>query len=137
VAAPVLALLEEGIELHCLRDLTRGGLAGALNELASSSACCVSIDEERIPVREDVGAACEILGMDPLYAANEGRFVAFVSEEDGEHARAILRAHPVSRDAKRIGSVLPDPAGVVTLRSTIGAVRILDHLSGEQLPRIC
>ncbi|RPJ46404.1 MAG: hydrogenase expression/formation protein HypE [Candidatus Latescibacterota bacterium] len=137
VVAPVLALLGAGIEAHCLRDLTRGGLASALNELAVSSTLSFSIDEGCVPIREDVRAACEILGLDPFYVANEGRFVAFVPEKDADRALAILRSHPVAGDARRIGAVLAGPAGLVTLRSSIGAARVLDLLSGEQLPRIC
>ena len=131
----VTKLIEEQIEIHCLRDLTRGGLASALNEIAQSGHVAISIDESAVPVREDVQGACEILGLDPLYVANEGRFVAFVAAKDAERALQILRSF--SPDAALIGRVLEQPAGIVTLRSRIGAQRILDMLSGEQLPRIC
>ncbi|MFH1680471.1 MAG: hydrogenase expression/formation protein HypE, partial [Candidatus Eisenbacteria bacterium] len=137
VVAPVLALLREGIEVRCLRDLTRGGLASGLNELAASSALGMRIDESLVPVREDVDAACAILGLDPLYVANEGRFVAFVPEAEAGRALAVLRSHPVSAGACRVGAAGVGAAGIVTLRSRIGAARVLDLLSGEQLPRIC
>ncbi|MBK8139393.1 MAG: hydrogenase expression/formation protein HypE [Chloroflexi bacterium] len=133
LAAPVLSLIESGIRIHCLRDLTRGGLATTLVEIARSARLRIHIDEAAIPVNEDVRGACEILGLDPLYVANEGRFVAFVSPADT--ARTLELLGPESRS---IGSVTAaDDRGILTLRSTIGAVRILDMLSGEQLPRIC
>ena len=137
LAAPVLALLEAGIQLHCLRDLTRGGLATALIEIAQGSGLHLLIDEAFIPVTEAVQGACELLGFDPLYVANEGRLVAFVPAAEADRAVAILRAHPQGTGACRIGQVASDPAGQVTLRSRIGASRFLDLLSGEQLPRIC
>jgi len=134
---PVAALFDAGVEVHCLRDLTRGGLASALVEIAEASDLHVRIDERAIPVREDVAAACEILGFDPLYVANEGRFVAFVPDADADRALAALSTHPVSAGAARVGSVTGDSPRLVTLRSRIGATRIVDMLSGEQLPRIC
>jgi hydrogenase expression/formation protein HypE len=137
VARPVLALLRAGVEVHCLRDLTRGGLASALNELAAASRTSARIEEARVAVREDVRAACEILGLDPHYVANEGRFVAFVPEADAERALEILRSDPLCAGADRIGVVGESPPGLVALRSRVGATRILDLLSGEQLPRIC
>lgn len=137
VADPVLALLEAGIDVHCLRDLTRGGLASALIEIAQTSGKQVHIQETSIPVREDVRGACEILGLDPLYIANEGRFVAFLPEADSEKAIAILKQYPVSQDACIIGSVTTLANSTVTMTSLIGVDRIVDMLSGEQLPRIC
>jgi len=134
---PVRALLEAGIEVHCLRDLTRGGLASALNEIAGVRGVGVRIDEVRIPVGEAVKGACEILGLDPLYVANEGRFVVFVPETQAERVVEILRSIPVSANAARIGEVTDGPRGLVTLRSRIGGSRVVDMLSGEQLPRIC
>ncbi|MCS7059637.1 MAG: hydrogenase expression/formation protein HypE [Anaerolineae bacterium] len=134
----VQQLIDSGIEIHCLRDLTRGGLASALNEIASVARASIAVEEAYIPVREDVRAACEILGFDPLYVANEGRFVAFVAAHDAERALAAMRAHPLGAGAARIGVVEADGrAGLVTMRSRIGATRIVDMLSGEQLPRIC
>jgi hydrogenase expression/formation protein HypE len=135
LAEVVLKLIEAGIELHCLRDLTRGGLASALNEIAQTAQVHITIDESAVPVREDVQGACEILGLDPLYVANEGRFIAFVAPQDAERALEILRTF--SSEATLIGRVLAEPRGLVTLTSRIGAQRILDMLSGEQLPRIC
>jgi hydrogenase expression/formation protein HypE len=133
----VLELLRAGIEIHCLRDLTRGGLASALNEIAEAASVKIAIDEKRIPVREDVHAACEMLGLDPLHVANEGRFVAFVAEKDAERALQIMRACEVSVASALIGKVVETSTPLVTLKSAIGASRILDMPSGEQLPRIC
>jgi len=134
----VLDLLAAGLEIHCLRDLTRGGLATALVEIAEASRTHVQIDESRIPVREDVQGACEILGFDPMYVANEGRFIAFLPQSQADRALDILRRHPLGREALLLGSVLPQgEPGIVTMRSKIGALRIVDMLSGEQLPRIC
>jgi hydrogenase expression/formation protein HypE len=134
---PVASLLDAGIEIHCLRDLTRGGLSSGLIEIAETAQLRISIDELAIPVREDVTGACEILGLDPLYLANEGRFIAIVPEHDVARALDILNRHAVSSGAVRIGQVLEKPVGLVTLKSRLGTERILDMLSGEQLPRIC
>lgn len=131
VAGAVLALLDAGIEVRCLRDLTRGGLASALVEIAGAAQVRIHLDESAVPVNEDVRAACEILGLDPMYVANEGRFVAFVTPQDTERALNILGA-----EASVIGHV-SEGSSKVTLRSAIGATRIVDMLSGEQLPRIC
>jgi len=133
----VMALLDGGIEVHCLRDLTRGGLASALVEIAEASRQSIAIDEARVPVREDVRAACEILGFDPLYVANEGRFVAFVAQTDAERALDRMRRDPRCPAACLIGRVRDIPTGLVTLTSRIGATRIVEMMSGEQLPRIC
>jgi hydrogenase expression/formation protein HypE len=137
LAAPVLALLEAGIEIHCLRDLTRGGLASTLNEIAALAGVQVDIEESAVPVRDDVRGACEILGLDPLYVANEGRFAAFVPEAHAARALAIMRLQPVGAAAAVIGTVRAGTAGLVTLKSRLGVARVLDLLSGEQLPRIC
>lgn len=133
----VLALLQAGIEVHCLRDLTRGGLASALNEIADAAGVKIAVEQKSIPVREDVHAACEMLGFDPLLVANEGRFVAFVAAKDAGPALDILRRHAVSSDAAPIGQVMAKAAPLVTVRSPLGVSRILDMPSGEQLPRIC
>jgi hydrogenase expression/formation protein HypE len=133
----VFSLLDAGIEVHCLRDLTRGGLASALVEISQASTWHVHIDEKMMPVREDVRGACEILGLDPMYVANEGRFVAFIAEKDAERAQAILRAQEDGNGAALIGQVGSKPDRMVTMRSMIGANRIIDMISGEQLPRIC
>lgn len=137
VAAPVMALLEAGVTIHCLRDLTRGGMASAAVEIAEHTGLHIRMDEQLIPVREDVRGACEILGFDPLYVANEGRFIAFVPEPEAARALGILRGQPVSAGACAIGVVSDHPRGLVTLKSRIGATRVVDMLSGEQLPRIC
>jgi hydrogenase expression/formation protein HypE len=134
---PVLDLLKQGISIHCLRDLTRGGLASALNEISQAAGHPILIAEEDVAVREEVNAACEILGLDPLYVANEGRFVVILPEQEAEKAIATLKKHEVSRDVKKIGQVLKDPGKSVRLKSRTGATRIIDLLSGEQLPRIC
>jgi len=137
VAGLVQALIEGGIELHCLRDLTRGGLASVLVEIAAAAGAKIDIDERAIPVREDVRGACEILGFDPLYVANEGRFACFVPESQAARALAIMRAHPLGAEACQIGNVTAGAPSMVTMLSSIGASRIVDMLSGEQLPRIC
>jgi hydrogenase expression/formation protein HypE len=137
LAAPVLALIEAGVTIHCLRDLTRGGVASATVEIAESTGLHIRLSEQAIPIREDVRGACEILGFDPLYVANEGRFIAFVPAAEADRALDILRRHAVSRDAIAIGTVSAEPRALVTLKSRIGATRVVDMLSGEQLPRIC
>ena len=134
----VQQLLAAGIELHCLRDLTRGGLASALNEIADSAKLALQIDERAIPVREEVRGACEILGFDPLYVANEGRLVLFVPDNAAEKALEILQAaNPSAAIIGRVVEYRSHALGGVTLKSAIGASRLLDMLSGEQLPRIC
>jgi hydrogenase expression/formation protein HypE len=133
----VAVLIDAGIAVHCLRDLTRGGLASALNEIATTAQVQIDVDEALIPISEPVQGACEILGFDPLYVANEGRLVVFIPESDAERALAALRSLPEGREAVRIGEVQAETPGLVTLRSRIGARRVLDLLSGEQLPRIC
>jgi hydrogenase expression/formation protein HypE len=137
LASLVLALLAAGIEIHCMRDLTRGGLASALNEIAEAAGITITMEESLIPVREDIQGACEILGLDPLYVANEGRFIAFVPEAERERALAILRSHPLGAEACIIGRVEAKQRSLVTMRNSIGTHRIIDMLSGEQLPRIC
>jgi len=137
VASAVLAMIDAGIEIHCLRDLTRGGLTSALVEIAQTAPAHIHIEESKIPVREDVRGACEILGLDPLYIANEGRFIAYVPQDAVDEALSIFQQQSVSADAVVIGRVTDETAGQVTITSTIGARRILDMLSGEQLPRIC
>ena len=137
VADPVLELLRAGIEIHCLRNLTRGGLASALNEIAEASAVKIEVVEKSVPVREDVHAACEMLGLDPLHVACEGRFAAFIAAKDAERALQIMRGHAMGTGAAVIGRVAESSIPLVTLKSAIGANRILDMPSGEQLPRIC
>ena len=134
---PVLALLAAGVEVHCLRDLTRGGFATALKEIARDSGWSIHLRESDIPVRDPVRGACELLGLDPLYIANEGRMALILPAEQVERAVAILRRFPVSEDARPVGQVLESRDGRLTLASAIGATRVLDLLTGEQLPRIC
>jgi hydrogenase expression/formation protein HypE len=133
----VQQLLKAGIEIHCLRDLTRGGLASALNEIAEAATVRIEIVEKSVPVREDVHAACEMLGLDPLHVACEGRFVAFIAAKDAERALQIMSRHAVGASSAVIGKVAESTTPLVTLKSAIGANRILDMPSGEQLPRIC
>jgi hydrogenase expression/formation protein HypE len=133
----VAALLDAGVEVHCLRDPTRGGLASVLNEIAVAARVAIEVEEARIPVDGAVAAACEILGFDPLYVACEGRLAAFVPGDEAEAALAALRSLPEGEGAAIIGRVAEAPAGAVHLRTRMGTRRLLDLLSGEQLPRIC
>jgi len=133
----VEALLKAGIEIHCLRDLTRGGLATTLNEIASDRIICIKLEETLIPVEETVQSACEILGLDPLYVANEGRFAVFVPSAQADAALNILKKIEVSQGSVRVGRVEESPGRTVVLQSRIGGNRVVDMLSGEQLPRIC
>lgn len=137
LVAPVQALLAAGLEIHCLRDLTRGGLATSLVELAEASGKAIAIDAARVPVLETVNGACEILGLDPLYVANEGRFVCVLPAAQADAAMEIMARTAPGGPPAIIGRVQAGPAGQVTQRSVIGAERIVDRLSGEQLPRIC
>ena len=123
--------------LRCLRDPTRGGLAATLNELATQSGVGMHIREAAIPIRAEVAAACELLGLDPLYVANEGKLVAICPPEDAEQALAAMRAHPLGAAAALIGTVREDPHRFVTMETLFGGNRLVDWLSGEQLPRIC
>jgi hydrogenase expression/formation protein HypE len=131
------ALLELGDALHWMRDPTRGGLATALNELAASSGLTVRLDETKLPVLPTVQAACEILGIDPLYVANEGKLVAVVAPEAADTALAALRADELGRDASAVGVVEEAPDPLVLLDTTLGGSRIVDVLVGDPLPRIC
>jgi len=133
----VEAMLEAGSDIHCLRDLTRGGLAAALNEIAQDAGVGIELEESTIPVSEPVAAACELLGLDPLYAANEGRLVAFVPAEAVDRVLEIMRNHVQAPQPAVIGLVTEEHPGIVELRSVLGAPRVLDLLSGEQMPRIC
>ena len=137
LAKLVLHLIREGIEIHCLRDLTRGGLASALVEIAETATRQLHIQERDIPVREDVRGACEILGLDPLYLANEGRFLAMIPDRDSARALEIMRDYPGGETACLIGEVGEAASPRVLMKSAIGATRIVDMFSGEQLPRIC
>ena len=131
------AILEACPQTRCMRDPTRGGLSSALNELAEASNVGVVLDEESIPLRREVRAACEMLGLDPLYVANEGKLIAVVPPEDAGRVLDAMRAHPLGRDAALIGEVVDGHPGMVILRSRVGGERVVTLLSGEQLPRIC
>jgi hydrogenase expression/formation protein HypE len=139
--APLNRLVETMLEacpgIRAMRDPTRGGLSSTLNELAAASRVGVKLDESKIPVRADVRGACEILGLDPLYVANEGKLVAVVAPEEAERLVAVMRAHPLGRETAQIGEVVSVHPGIVTMRSLIGGERVVAMLSGEQLPRIC
>jgi hydrogenase expression/formation protein HypE len=137
LSSTILALLKNNIEIHCLRDLTRGGLATALNEIALSSKTHIEINESKIPVNEAVKGACEILGFDPLYVACEGRFIAFVPENQAQKALNIINNHQEEKNAAIIGQVIDNREALVSIKSIIGATRIIDMLTTEQLPRIC
>lgn len=137
VADAVLALFEAGVEVHCLRDLTRGGLASALVEIAETAGLAITTDEAAIPVADHVLAACELLGLDPLHVANEGRFIAIVPADQAEPALKILTRYSPSSGAVVIGRVHAGNGGEVTCRGILGVERVIDMLSGEQLPRIC
>jgi hydrogenase expression/formation protein HypE len=137
LARPVLRLLDADVPVHCLRDLTRGGLASALVEIAEASGFELRIDESAIPVHETVRTICEVLGLDALHVANEGRFVALVPASHADVALKLLRDDPLAAGARQIGIVEPGVSGRVTLYSSLGTRRYLDMLSGEQLPRIC
>jgi hydrogenase expression/formation protein HypE len=146
-SAPLNSLVREMLDeaarlktvdaVHCLRDPTRGGVATTLNEIAMSSEVCIEIQEESIPVREEVKGACEILGLDALYVANEGKLVAIVDAEIAEALVARMRENKYGREACIIGEVKPEPQGIVAMRTGFGGTRIVDMLVGEQLPRIC
>lgn len=137
LAGLVAALLEADPDVHCLRDLTRGGLAAALCEIADAAGVGIELDEASIPVCGAVAGACELLGFDPLYVANEGRLVAFVPAAAAERTLAILRSHPAAVGPAIIGTVTEAQPGTVRLRNSLGVERIVDLLSGEQMPRIC
>jgi hydrogenase expression/formation protein HypE len=130
-------LLDAGIRLRCVRDLTRGGLATAMIEIAETARLGAVLNEDRIPVREDVRGVCELLGLDPLYVACEGRFAAFLPEADVPAALDLLRQEPGGEEAAVVGRVVDDPEASVRLRGILGVERIVTMLSGEQMPRIC
>jgi len=135
--ALVAAMLAVCPDIHVLRDPTRGGVASTLNEIAAQGSAGIELEETAIPVDEDVRGACEILGFDPLYVANEGKVIAIVPEEAAEPVLQAMASHPLGRRAACIGKVVNAHPGIVTLRTRIGSTRIVDMLSGEQLPRIC
>ena len=130
-------LAAAGPAVHAMRDPTRGGLASTLNEIAQSSAVGVAIDETILPVRHEVQSACELLGLDPVYVANEGKAVFFVAPEAADRVLTVLRAHPLGRDAAHIGHVTAEHKGMLVARTAMGANRVIAMQIGEQLPRIC
>jgi hydrogenase expression/formation protein HypE len=130
-------ILATGTDVRCLRDPTRGGLATTLNEIARQSAVGMMLEEPAIPVSPEVAAACEFLGLDPLYVANEGKLVAIVAAADADRVLAAMRAHPQGARAARIGTVVEDSHHFVQMTTGFGGRRIVDWLTGDQLPRIC
>ncbi len=133
----VNAMFEVSKNIHVLRDPTRGGVASALNEIAQHAKVGISIDEITIPVSEEVKGACEMLGLDPLYVANEGKLIAFVASTEAEKVLTKMKTHSYGKDAAIIGEVVAEHPGIVTMQSSIKGTRIVDMISGEQLPRIC
>ena len=133
----VTAVLRASSEIRCLRDPTRGGVSSSLNEIAARSHVGIELVGDAIPIREDVRGACEILGLDPLYVANEGKLLAIVAPQAAEAVLAAMRQHPLGRNAQMIGTVTNSHPKIVTLRTWLGTSRVVDLLSGEQLPRIC
>jgi hydrogenase expression/formation protein HypE len=133
----VRAMLEASEQIHCLRDPTRGGLATTLNEMAARSGVGMELEENAIPLHEAVKGACEILGLDPLYVANEGKLVAIVADDAVQSVLGSMRSHPLGRDARIIGRIVQDHAPLVLMRTAIGGTRIVDVMLGELLPRIC
>ena len=133
----VADVIASGAGLHVLRDPTRGGIAATLNEIAHQSGVGVAIREDAIPIKPEVAAACELLGLDPLTIANEGKMLAICPQADAERVLTAMRAHPLGRDAAQIGSVVEDANHFVHMETTFGGHRMVDWLAGEQLPRIC
>jgi hydrogenase expression/formation protein HypE len=133
----VMDMLDVSTKINCMRDPTRGGVASTLNEIASSSKAGIRIDENKIPITREVRGACEMLGLDPLYVANEGKLIAVVDKDDDERIVEKMRTNPLGRDAVIIGEVTSDHPGIVLMKTKIGGMRVVDMLTGEQLPRIC
>jgi hydrogenase expression/formation protein HypE len=133
----VAEMLGVTTNIRCMRDPTRGGISSSLNEIAASSKVGIELIERQIPVREEVRGACEMLGLDPLYVANEGKLIAIVAAESAQDLLAAMHRHPLGRDARLIGKVCEEHPRLVTMRTDLGTHRIVDMLSGDQLPRIC
>ncbi|HEY5843446.1 MAG TPA: AIR synthase-related protein, partial [Mycobacterium sp.] len=133
----VAAMLDTGADIHVLRDPTRGGVAAVLNEIARASGVGVQLDERTIPVPDAVRDACGLLGLDPLYVANEGKLIAFVSAADADAVLEAMWAHPLGTGATAIGRCVAEHAGMVVARTALGGTRVVDLPVGEQLPRIC
>ena len=123
--------------IRCLRDPTRGGVSSTLNEIAQQSKVSILLDESAIQVRPEVQGACELLGLDPLYVANEGKLIAIVDPADTEPLLAAMRRHPLGAGARAIGVITKGRPGMVTMKTALGTSRIVDMLAGDQLPRIC
>jgi len=130
-------VLSDSQGIKMMRDPTRGGIASILNETASGQAFGIELWEEKIPIKEEVASICEMLGFDPLYLANEGKVVLVAKQEEAEKLLSILRSHPLGKESQIVGKVVPEPKGKVYLRTRIGTRRVVDMLTGEQLPRIC
>jgi hydrogenase expression/formation protein HypE len=133
----VAAMIETGADIHALRDPTRGGMAATLNEIAKAAHVGVSLDERALPIPAEVRDACGLLGLDPLYVANEGKLLAFVAPEHADRLLARMRRHPLGREAAVIGEVSAAGAGRVRMETAVGGMRAVEMLAGEQLPRIC
>jgi hydrogenase expression/formation protein HypE len=133
----VADMLQASREIRCMRDPTRGGVSSALNEIAEQSAAGIRLEESTIPIREEVRGACEMLGLDPMYVANEGKLIAIVAPEAAGQVLEAMRRNPLGKDAQIIGTVVESPAPLVTMRTALGTSRIVDMLAGDQLPRIC
>ncbi|MCJ7483774.1 MAG: AIR synthase-related protein, partial [Thermodesulfovibrionales bacterium] len=133
----VKKMLRKTKKIHAMRDPTRGGLATTLKEIAVDSGCCIVLDEEAIPVPPGVKGACELLGLDPLYVANEGILIAIVDHTVADALVKTMMKDPIAKDTKIIGEVKDAPSGMVLLKTSIGGTRIVEMLSGDQLPRIC
>jgi hydrogenase expression/formation protein HypE len=133
----VQAMLDESADIHCMRDPTRGGLASSLNEIARASKVGMVLEERGIPIKDEVKGLCELLGLEPLYVANEGKLVAMVGRDSAERVLQRMRRHPLGADAEIIGEVTDEHPGMVVMRTGIGGTRIVDVMMGEQLPRIC
>lgn len=133
----VAGMLQASRKIRCMRDPTRGGVSSTLNEIAAQSHVGIELQEREIPVREEVRGACELLGLDPLYVANEGKLIAIVEDSAAEPVLAAMQSHPYGREARMIGSVSSKHPGLVTMETVLGTTRIVDMLSGDQLPRIC
>ncbi|MGH7687055.1 MAG: hydrogenase expression/formation protein HypE [Candidatus Dormibacteria bacterium] len=131
------ALLDSGVDVHFMRDATRGGVATVLNEIAQSAGVGISVDENSLPIHDQVRGVAEILGIDALYIANEGKLVAIVAHDDAERALTVMRSRPEGEEAAIIGKVLPEPEGMVFIETVFGGTRVVDMLQGDPLPRIC
>ena len=131
------ALIKAKIDIHVLRDPTRGGVTSALTEIAQGAKVGMLLEEAAIPISEEVKGACEILGLDPLYVANEGKCLAMVAKDEADRAVTLMQQHPLGRQAAIIGEIVAEHPGLVMMRTRVGGTRVVDMLSGEQLPRIC